>query len=273
VKHIGNTLITFILFGAMLFIHCAGSRSGQSSAPAFISIEEELTLGEDISSFTLRYLDIIRNRTLNGFLDDMAKKIGAGSNWSGLPYTVFVINSDEINHFSLPGGNIYLFRGLIENAETADEIAVILAHEIAHLSERDGVARIAEKYSFSFAAQSVIGENPEIAEHIIASLYKEATILDYPAAHEFRADQIALEYAQKANFNPRYLLLFLSKMEQIEKSHPLKTRLLRMTHPPTNARLKRTRKNLKKLSFPTQHSTEFAAAFQNAKRMLAQIPR
>jgi len=257
----------------MFFLQCAGSQSGNTGTLNFISIDEELTLGEDISSFTLRYLDIIRNRALNNFLNKMAKTIGDVSHWSALPYTVFVINDDEINHFSLPGGNIYLFRGLIENAETADEIAVVLAHEIAHLSERDAVARLAEKYSFSFAAQSVIGENPEIAEHVISSLYKEATILDYPPEHEFRADVLALEYAQKAHFNPRVLSVFLAKMEENKKIRPEETRLLQMTHPATRARLKRIRKKLKKQTSLLQFTTEFSVDFVNAKQALAKIPR
>ena len=266
-------LITLCLFSPLLLIHCAGTQSGQTGTLGFISIEEELTLGEDLGTFTLRYLDIIRNRTLDKFLNDMAKEIGAVSHWTGLPYTVYVINNDDINHFSLPGGNIYLFRGLIEHAESADEIAVLIAHEIAHLSERDAVARLAEKYSFSVAAQSVIGENPEIAEHIIASLYKEATILDYPAAYEFRADLLALEYAQKAGFNPRLMSVFLAKTASAEKSHPHQTQLLRMTHPATPARLRRVKKGLKKLPTSPPYSTAFAASFQNAKRALAKIPR
>ena len=265
--------VRLVLFLSILsFVHCAGSRSSQTGELSFISIEEELALGEDISSFTLRYLDIIRNRTLNHFLNDMAQKIGAVSHWSGLPYTVFVINNQSINHFSLPGGNIYLFRGLIEETETADQLAVILAHEIAHLSERDAVARLAAKYSFSFAAQSVIGENPEIAEHIIASLYKEGTILDYPEKNEFRADQLALQYSADAGYNPGALVDILEKIEHIEKTSGERTKLLLMTHPSTASRLRKVKKNLKKLaSFPKMQDHD--VEFQQAKKALSKIPR
>ncbi len=261
-----------LFFTVLSLVHCAGSRSTQTGELSFISIDEELALGEDINSFTLRYLDIIRNRTLNHFLNDMAQKIGAVSHWSGLPYTVFVINNASINHFSLPGGNIYLFRGLIEETETADELAVIVAHEIAHLSERDAVARLAAKYSFSFAAQTVIGENPEIAEHIIASLYKEGTILDYPEKKEFTADQLALQYALDAGYNPQAMLGILEKIELMEKVDHDRTKLLRMTHPSIHARIRKVKKNLKKLSLPVQ-TIENAAEFKKAKNALSKIPR
>jgi len=264
--------VVFLLL-SLLFLSCATNRPADTGTLSFISIDEELTLGEDISSFTLRYLDIIRNRSLDKILNDMAEKIGAVSHWSGLPYRVFVINNDGINHFSLPGGNIYLFRGLIENADTADEIAVILAHEIAHLAERDAVARLAEKYSFSFAAQTAIGENPEIAEYIIASLYTDATILDYPKTCEFRADKLALEYARMAGFNPRYLSIFLAKIQELESKEPHRCRLLYMTHPPASARLKRVKRLLKKQSIETNYALNFAIEFQNAKRILSRIPQ
>ena len=261
-----------IVLLSFLFIKCAGSRSSQTGELSFISIDEELTLGEDISSFTLRYLDIIRNRTLNSFLNSMAKNIGAVSHWSGLPYSVFVINDHNINHFSLPGGNIYIFRGLLETAENSDEIAIILAHEIAHLTERDAVARLAEKYGFSFAAQSVIGENPEIAEHIIMSLYKEGTILDYPAADEYRADQLALEYVLKAGYNPKWLPVFLEKIAAIEKQTPDRTKLLQMTHPSIRSRIRKAQKNLKKLSLQPNPPSPLPVSFQQAKQALAKIP-
>jgi len=268
-----KTLLVVLALFSFLFIQCAGSHSTQTGELSFISIDEELTLGEDISYFTLRYLDIIRNRTLNSFLNSMAKNIGAVSHWSGLPYTVFVINDHNINHFSLPGGNIYLFRGLIETAETEDEIAAILAHEIAHLSERDAIARLAEKYGFSFAAQSVIGENPEIAEHIIVSLYKKGTILDYPAANEYRADQLALEYTLKAGYNPKWLLVFLKKIAAIEKQNPERTKLLQMTHPPIRSRIRKAEKNIKKLSLQPNSPAELPVDFHQAKEALAKIPR
>lgn len=258
---------------SVLFFQCAGGRSRQTGELAFISIDEELTLGEDISSFTLRYLDIIRNRTLNSYLNSLAKNIGAVSHWSGLPYTVFVINDHKINHFSLPGGNIYLFRGLLETAENTDEIALVLAHEIGHLTERDAVARLAEKYGFSFAAQSVIGENPEIAEHIIVSLYKKGTILDYPAGDEYRADQLALEYTLKAGYNPKWYPVFLEKIAAIEKKNPERTKLLQMTHPPIHSRIRKAQKNLKKSSLQPQPASQLPVSFQQAKQALAKIPR
>ena len=265
-----------IFFYALLFFslyHCAGTRSSGRDKLSFITIDEELRLGEELNSFTVRHLNIIRNSRLNSFLDRMADSIGAVSHWRGLDYSVFVINEPDINHFSLPGGNIFLFRGLIEQTNNADEIAAIIAHEIVHLSQRDAVARLAEKYSYSFAAQQVIGENPEIAEHIIMSLYKNDTILDYPPQQEISADKLALLYSMNAGYDPRSMITILEKIKEIEQQTPERLKLLRMTHASTASRLRRVQKEIKKLSIDPSKFRNDTHDFSLLKNILAKIPR
>jgi predicted Zn-dependent protease len=256
-----------------LFLSCAGTKSKDTDTLQFITIEEELGLAEELQSFTVRYLEIIRNSQLDQFLENIAANIGAVSHWRGLDYKVFVINEKDINHFSLPGGNIYLFRGLIETADYADEIAAIVAHEIVHLSQRDAVARLAKKYSYSFAAQQVIGENPQIAEHIIMSLYREGTILDYPAEQEKAADEICLTYLLDARYDPRAMITMLEKIRTIEREQPQRLELLRMTHSSTSSRLRAVEKKIQKMDIDPTNFRDDTQEFSKLKMTLAKIPR
>ncbi|MBN1482728.1 hypothetical protein EH223_12130 [candidate division KSB1 bacterium] len=265
--------LVFLSLICLLFVGCAGTRSQETNTLKFITIEEELKLGEELESFTIRYLKIIRNSQVNQFLTEMANNIGAVSHWRGLDYSVFVINEQDINHFSLPGGTIYIFRGLIEQADNADEIAAILAHEIVHLSQRDAVARLAEKYSYAFAAQQVIGENPEIAEHVIMSLYREGTILDYSAEQEKAADKVGLFYMLDAGYDPRSMITVLEKMRKIEKQNPRRLELLRMTHASTATRQRRVQKSIKKLSINPAAFRDDTREFSKLKITLAKIPQ
>lgn len=261
------SVLLIILIAIFSNAGSAAAKDRSNGTLPFVSIEEELALGDDLASFSIRHLKIIRNRTIERYLTDLAARIGAVSHWSGLSYTVFVINEKDINHFSLPGGNIYIFRGLLE-ACSSSEVAAVLAHEIAHLSMRDGVSRLAEKYSYAVAAQQLLGNNPEIAAHIIQSLYTRDTILDYPAEKEFTADRLALEYLEKAELDPSAMPMLLRRLIKLEKSDPQRLSLLLVTHPATKKRLR----NLPIKKSRRQSGETEDLSFQNIRLILERLP-
>lgn len=264
----------FILLTFLILAGCAGTKSNETDTLKFITIDEELRLGEELFSFTIKHLEIVRNSQLNTFLNDMANKISAVSHWAGLEYSVFIINEKDINHLSLPGGTIFIFRGLIEEAESPDEIAAAIAHEIVHIAHRDAVARLADKYSYSFAAQQVIGDNPEIADHIIMSLYRtNGTILDYSEEQEKAADVISLTYLQDAGYDPRAAISLLKKMRRLEKEQPHRFDLLRMTHASSSSRLRRVERAIKKLETIPTRSHHDTNQFYQLKDILEKIPQ
>jgi beta-barrel assembly-enhancing protease len=259
-----------LLLSLCLF-SCAGTDSRQTGQIQFVTIDEELELGEELASFSVQHLNIIRNRSINRFLSGLAYQIGQVSHWRGMRFTIFVINEPDVNHFSLPGGNIYLFRGLLETTSSAEEVAAILAHEIAHLAMRDGVSRLAEKYGYSFAAQQIIGDNPEIAEHIIRSLYKQDTILDYPAEQEFLADQNAVDYLQAASLDAGGLYSIVKKIEVLQNNNSPQITLLSSTHPAAKLRLDKIRKFLPKKQ-PDIAAPLDSTEFYKMEELLARMP-
>lgn len=261
-------MLILICCSTVFLLRCASTVPRGGQIP-FITIEEELQLGEEIASYSIQNLKIINNRAIAHFLGGIAAEIGRVSHWKGLHYTIFIINEPDINHFSLPGGNIFLFRGLLEMCSSSEEIAAVIAHEIAHLAQRDGVNRLAEKYGFSFAAQQAIGENPQIAEHIVLSLYQQDTILDYTPAQEYQADVNALLYLKDSQLNINCLKTLLEKIS-IQK--PEQLTLLLTTHPSAADRLNKLRRAFREtkghVSVPID-PTEF----NKMKVLLARLPR
>ncbi len=265
-----------ILFVGMLFlfaiiISCA-SHSPQTNKLAFVSEEEELSLGKRLQVQAVKQLKIIRNQEISSFFNKIAADIGAQSDWKALPYQVFIVNEPDLNHFSLPGGSIFVFRGIIDISDTASEVALIIAHEIAHLVARDGVDRLSAKYAFAFAAQSVIGENPEIPYQIISNLYSDGTILDYPEKNEYLADERAIKYAWKANYDPSALLTIMEKIRDTQEVDPEKVALLNLTHPSIVKRYKRARVEVMEAPYKTSLRKDLPD-FKNIKNLLSRIPR
>ncbi|MBN2411311.1 M48 family metalloprotease [candidate division KSB1 bacterium] len=236
--------IIFLLI-LYFFPGCAGnSNRGKLD---FITFEEETFLGQELVKESKKQLPLIQNPEISSFLEHIANEIGENSEWKGLNYSVFIVDLPDYNHFSLPGGSIYLFRGLIELASNVNEVALIIAHEIAHIASRDAIDRISEKYSFALAAQSVMGNNPEIPKQIVATLYSTGTILDYPEEAELLADIKAVQYAWKTNYDPTGLVNVLEKINIAEKNAPELVKLLNYTHPFADTRFKAIQPEISRL--------------------------
>ncbi|HNW58128.1 MAG TPA: M48 family metalloprotease [bacterium] len=262
-------ICALLLALTLLTTHCASSRKpGQL---AFVSIEEEMALGREISVQSGQVLQTLRNQEVGRYLNGLAAEIGLQSHWSGLTYTVHVINAPDLNHFSLPGGQIFLYRGLIETLGNSDQVAAVIAHEIAHVAARDGVERLAAKYGWAVAAQSVIGQNPEIARQLLMTLYTKDTILDYPKPVEREADRKCATYLEKANFDPNGLLEMLRVLRQAESGHAALVRLLRKTHASASSRYRHVSNEVKLLASPAVNAHP-QADFLQIKAILAKIP-
>ena len=266
-----NRILLVLLPVVVSLLSCSPS-SRRSGALHFISIEEELSLARMLNAQATNELKILRNQKVTAFFDEIGKQIGAQSDWSGLEYHVWIINEPDINHFSLPGGSIFLYRGLIDLADEAAEVALIIAHEVAHITARNAINRVAEKYGYAFAAQSLIGENPEIPSRIIAELYADGTILDYPLDQEYNADRNGVKVAWKANYDPRAFLTILEKIRHAESATPQLTERLLLTHPATATRYRRVKPEISKAPRKTTLRRNLPE-FQEIKDLLQKIPQ
>jgi beta-barrel assembly-enhancing protease len=259
-----------ILISLFLFLSCSGSR--KVGTLNFVTLDEELALGRELVIQTPKQFRVIRNQEITQFFTNLAKEIAAISDWSGLNYTVFILNEADINHFSLPGGEVYITRGLIEMAGSGTEVAAAIAHEIAHIGRRDGTNRLAIKYSYALAAQSVIGQNPELAIQVLNNVYNSSTVLDYQEEVEYSADAQAVKYLWKANYDPNGLAMLIQNIRRAEKDNPRLVERSRLTHPPTLNRLNRLRKELADAPPHSGLRTEIDN-FKTIQEQLQRIPR
>ena len=147
-----KTSTSLLIAAALALLACAGSRD--TGKLAFVSIEEEIALGREVSVQAGQFLNIVRNQEVGQYLNQLAAEIGPHSHWSGLTYSVHLVNEPDLNHFSLPGGQIFIYRGLFETLGSTDQVAAVIAHEIAHIAARDGVERLSAKYGWALRLSS-----------------------------------------------------------------------------------------------------------------------
>ena len=186
------------------------------------------------------------DRALARYVDSVGQFLAAASHAPGIGYTFTVLDSPVINAFALPGGYVYVTRGLLALADNEAEVAGVLAHEIAHITARHGSKR-QSKGTLAGLGLTVLGavtDNPGLVD--LGRVGAHAVLSAYSRKEEHEADEIGVRYLSRAGFDPRAMSSFLAKLErQSEFEASIHGRTSRRvldffaTHPRTRERVER----------------------------------
>lgn len=197
-----------------------------------ISDEEEYYVGRAVAARLLQNYPLYENSKLTNYINLIGKTIALHSEkpftYGG--YHFAVLNSNEINAFACPGGIILITRGMIQLAQSEDELAAILAHEIAHINHRDGINSI--KQARWTEALTIIGTKAarqygseelirlvNIFEGSVDDVLKTLIVNGYSRTQEFSADEKTLSYLAKAGYNPYALINVLERLKNSNTSY------------------------------------------------------
>jgi len=160
-------------------------------------------------------------------------------------YTFKVLDADEVNAFALPGGPIYVMRGLLEMVgNDDDELACVIGHELAHINRRHAAKQVTRgTWASILIALGTQGKARDIAE-ISAALLQ----LKYSRNQEYEADRLGLEYAYQAGYDPNGMIRFFRKLQAKQKEGDKGILANLRTHPLTENRIVRARQHIEKLT-------------------------
>ncbi|MCX7987998.1 MAG: M48 family metalloprotease [Thermodesulfovibrio sp.] len=219
-----------------------------------ISDEEEYFVGRAVAARLLQYYPLYENYKLTNYINLIGKTIVLHSEkpFTFGGYHFAVLNTNEINAFACPGGIILLTRGMIQLAQSEDELAAILAHEIAHINHRDGINSI--KQARWTEALAIIGTKAakqygsdefvrllNIFEGSIDDILKTLVVNGYGRGQEISADEKALLYLVKAGYDPKSLINFLERMKQYGSTYNVG---IFKTHPQSEDRIKNIKEKI-----------------------------
>lgn len=155
-----------------------------------------------------------------------------------VPYSFKVIDGREINAFSLPGGPVYVFRGLLDLMGNDDDaLACVLGHECGHINARHAAKQISSQYATNILLFPI--PNPTVAN--LAGGVSEIVNLKYSRDDEYEADRRGLSYAHFAHYDPNGLIHFFDKMARMEKREGSNEPEWLQNHPLTKARQEKAR--------------------------------
>ncbi|MHA1544880.1 MAG: M48 family metalloprotease [Alphaproteobacteria bacterium] len=251
---------------------CAQSLTGDGSLVPLMSLQQEEVVGRAqhprmLAAFGGAYQD----DTLDAYIGGLTRRLRSFSSTPNAVRRVTVLNSPGVNAFALPGGYIYITRGLLSMANDEAEIAMVIAHEIGHVSARHPAKRLARLASAEML-DSVVGRMIAGTQaQKILELGNEGYIAQYSRVQEFEADALGIKIAAQAGYDPDAALTFLHSMERDQK---LQARLANKSpeydagtymaaHPPTPARISQAEKVVQSLDpGGVRHRTKYLSKIE-----------
>ena len=216
----------------------------------FYSLEKEIALGKGLAQEVERSSKLIDDPIVTEYVNRVGQNLVRNSD-ARVPFTIKVIDSDEVNAFALPGGFFYVNSGLILRAQEESELAGVMAHEISHVTARHGTRNATKGEMMQLATIPLILLGP--AGWAGYGLYEglniaiPLTYLKFSRDAEREADFLGLQYMYKAGYDPNSFVTFFERIQADEKRRPGTIPKVFSTHPPTPDRIESAQKEIARI--------------------------
>lgn len=203
-----------------------------------MSLQKEVALGRQLAAQVERQSKLFNDPVVSEYVNRVEQNIVRNSD-ARVPFTVKIIESNEVNAFALPGGFLFVNTGLIRAADDEAELAGVLAHETAHVAARHGAETASKEQAANLASVPLIflGGVAGVGARQAAGLAIPLSFLKFTRSQEAEADYLGAQYMYKAGYDPSAMLSFFEKLQAKEKAQPGTMSSLFTDHPPTAARI------------------------------------
>jgi predicted Zn-dependent protease len=235
----------------------------------FYSLEKEVAMGKSMAQDVERQAKIVDDPIISEYVNRVGQNLVRNSD-AKVPFTIKVVDAEEVNAFALPGGFFFVHSGLIMAAETEAELAGVMAHEIAHIAARHGTrqATMGQIVNYGTIPLIFLGGWAGYGVRQAAGLLIPMGFMQYSQAFERDADYLGLQYLYKAGYDPVAFVDFFEKLQSKEKRKPGTMSKLFGSHPPTDDRIKNAQENIEKLLKARPEYVVTTSEFEDVKARL-----
>jgi beta-barrel assembly-enhancing protease len=259
--------------GSIDDVSAVGNRDiGGRGMGNWYSVDTEIKMGKMYSMEIEKSSKFITDQTINEYVNRVGQNIVKNSDCK-VPFTIKIIDSDEINAFALPGGFFYVNSGLILNADEEAELAGVMAHETAHVCAHHAVR---EQTRMNYAQLGTIplifiGGWTGYGIYEAASIGVPITFLHFSREFESQADYLGVQYMYRAGYDPQAFISFFEKVQALEKRKPGLVAKAFSDHPQTPDRILHSQEEIARILPPRDEYTVTTSEFDDVKARLARI--
>lgn len=212
---------------------CASTLGVHQGGFNMVSVDQEWAMRDDLHKQVQREMRVVAD----DYLASVGRRIAGQTALGNQRWDFFVVADDAVNAFNLPGGLVYVNSGLLREADTLDELASVLGHEIAHGASRHGTQLMTRAYGYNAIAGLVLGRNPGMAQQVVAQLVGTGVLTDYSRDAENEADRLGVAYMYQAGYDPKGASTFMRDLLELRKQKPGRVAQFFSSHPLTEDRI------------------------------------
>ena len=236
------------------------------------SLEKEIAMGKQFAQQVEASSKMVQDPVVNEYVNRIGQNLVRNSD-AKVPFTIKVVDSDEINAFALPGGFFYVNSGLILAADDEAELAGVMSHEIAHVAARHATRQMTRGQLANLATIPLIfvGGGLGYAIQSAAGFALPMTFLTFSRGFEAEADYLGLQYMYATGYDPNAFIAFFEKLQAKEKKKPGTFAKAFSTHPQTPDRIEKSQEEIAKILPAKAQYVVDTSEFQDVKARLAAL--
>ena len=240
-----------------------------------VSQQQEIQMGQEYSQQINAQLPIVSDPEINRYINVLGDQIANLTGRADLPWRFYVVDSREVNAFAVPGGYIYVNRGLIERTTTMDELAGVLGHEIGHVVRRHSIKQMekAQGANVGVTLACILTNicNSQIAQAGI-NIAGGAVFARFSRQDELEADQEAIANTTKAGINPQGIVTMFQKLMNERRSRPSAVAGWFSTHPLEEDRIAATQATINQLPAAQRNLTRNTSNYNSFVARVRSLP-
>jgi predicted Zn-dependent protease len=242
------------------------------AAASLISVEQEIEVGREAQTQVQAQVPELEERAITSYVETVGRQLAGRAEGPRYPYSFSVANYREINAFALPGGPVWIHRGALDAARSEAQLAGVLAHEIAHISERHAADQLTKRLianGLLGLLGAVLGNDrsariAQLAGQVIAGGY----MLKFSRDDERDADLVGLQIMRRAGWDPRGMLEFMQLLRDEQRRNPTRVEVFLSSHPSPAERVALLQREMPTSGGGRRNS----ARFGEVQRRLASLP-
>jgi predicted Zn-dependent protease len=248
--------VTVLLLLAFVFAGCSANPVTGKNELMIFSDSQEINFGSEADpDIVWQFGGAYDDTQLSAYVDNVGQKVAASSERTNIPYHFTIVDSSDINAFALPGGYVYITRGLLVKLENEAQLAAVLGHEIGHINAKHSMKSLQQQLGFSMI-MSILDQAASGSEgyqqwrgliRTGSSVAFSAVSLGYGRDNELQADALGTQFVDKAGYDPQSMTQLLEILKSLSESEPSAVEEFFMSHPRTSIRITEVNTEIAKL--------------------------